>query len=203
LRELAKASVLAKYLVDSCMRVPDAWLAAAGAKAEIFSHRESLEIPQLWNERAYGKIRLEDGTIVEEGVSSGLRHSVYGGVQFGLDRFKVASHGRASMVMFQSVSLGVSRVGQPRAMVEGFPGLSRVGQPRAIVQGFPGASRALLPTISGADPRGVDLNLDNFDLSKAKRVKSHVTALQVGQDACDALGPNFWLNVDKQQRVCL
>merc|ERR1719476_1082974 len=35
LRELAKASVLAKYLVDSGVRVPDAWLAAARPTADI------------------------------------------------------------------------------------------------------------------------------------------------------------------------
>jgi len=186
LRELAKASVLAKYLVDSRMRVPEAWFSAAGVTAETAPEPKSLEIPQLWNERAYSKIRLEDGKIVDYAGSFGTQsHGVYGGVSFGLDRFKVAAHGRAARApgaMLQGVSTGLIRQGRPSLMPQ---------------RGFDRPQRmAPMAGISGADPRGVDLNLDNFDLSRAKRVVSHATALQVGEDACAALGLDFWLNVD-------
>merc|ERR1740129_1306265 len=50
--------------------------------------------------------------------------------------------------------------------------------------------------ISGVDPRGVDLNLNNFDLSKATRVASEVAAPQVAQDACAAIGQAFWSSID-------
>merc|ERR1719195_346553 len=43
-----------------------------------------MEIPQLWNERTSTKILVKDGAIVEAGEKT---HGVYGGVQFGLDRF--------------------------------------------------------------------------------------------------------------------
>jgi len=174
LRDLAKASVLAKYLVDSQMHVPEAWFSAGGVTAETISSNENLEIPQLWNERFFSKIRLEDGTIVDYASTGTKSRGIYGGVSFGLDRFNVASHGRAARAMLQGVSPGLISQARPR------PGL--MPQRRAA--------------ITGADPRGVDLNLDSFDLSKAKRVASHATALQVGQDACAALGEDFWLNLD-------
>jgi len=171
LRELAKASVLAKYLFDSGVHVPEEWLTAAGAAAEIVSHRDSLEIPQLWNERAYGKIRLEDGTIVEGGANFALRRGIYGGVDFGIDRFPLVAPRPPPNFSMQGVAPAM--MARRRAL-----GL----QPQQVM---------------GVDePRGVDLNLDNFDLSKAKQVASQRTALQLGQDACAALGPDFWLNVD-------
>jgi len=173
LRELAKASVLAKYLFDSGVRVPEAWLAAAGAAAEIVS---PLEIPQLWNERAYSKIRVEDGTIVEGGANFGARRGIYGGVQFGLDRFNIVAPRAPPNVSLSGVAPAMTA--RRRALGPPAPRGTAIGQ-----------------TLTH-ELRGVDLNLDNFDLSKATQVASHVTALQVGQDACAALGPDFWLNVD-------
>merc|ERR1719195_783597 len=43
-----------------------------------------MEIPQLWNERSIAKIFVKDGAVVDAGAK---KHGVYGGVQFGLDRF--------------------------------------------------------------------------------------------------------------------
>jgi len=177
LRELARASVLAKYLVETQIHVPEVWFSAAGLTDKTVAVPKSLEIPQLWNERAYSKIRLENGTLVDFAGRFGTKmHGLYGGVSFGLDRFKVASHGRAASTLVSGIA--PSRFSQARA------GLAAPGYmpPRAA--------------ISRADPRGVDLNLDSFDLSKAQRVASHVTALEVGEDACVALGADFWSNLD-------
>merc|ERR1740123_2175347 len=187
LRELGRASVLAKYLVDSQIHVPAAWLSAAGVTGKTGAVPKSLEIPQLWNERAYGKIRLENGTLVDYvGRFRPKTHGLYGGVSFGLDRFKVASHGRAASTVLQGVA--------PTRFSRARPGLAAPGfMPQRAISG---AQRAIGGVLSAADPRGVDLNLDSFDLSKAKRVASHVTALEVGQDACAALGADFWSNVD-------
>jgi len=178
LRELAKASVLAKYLVDTSIHVPEGWLEAGGVIEETLPDPKSLEVPQLWNERAYGTIRLRSGAIVQDDGGLATRtHGLYGGVSFGLDRFKVAQPARASRAMLQTP-------GASRAMAA--PLTSRLFAPsnvRSLVSG-------------GVEPRGVDLNLDKFDLSKATRVASEVAAPQVSKDACAAVGQAFWANVD-------
>merc|ERR1719389_1646704 len=53
LRELAKASVMAKFLIDADVAVEEEWFNLAGEVEEACA----LEIPQLWNERLQGKIR--------------------------------------------------------------------------------------------------------------------------------------------------
>jgi len=87
LRELAKASVLAKYLLE----------AGAGMDELLFGLAEAkqcgpAEIPQLWNERSHSCFHVQDGQILDskEGFGKGT-HSLYGGVQFGLDIFKIYS----------------------------------------------------------------------------------------------------------------
>ena len=54
LRELAKASVLAKFLMDSQIPMEDFWFSLAdGDMAPC-----PMEVPQLWNERCYGQIQV-------------------------------------------------------------------------------------------------------------------------------------------------
>mmetsp|Transcript_17853 Transcript_17853/g.33666 ORF Transcript_17853/g.33666 Transcript_17853/m.33666 type:complete len:1135 (-) Transcript_17853:138-3542(-) len=90
LRELAKASVLAKFLVESQMQLPETWYNLAADSQECCS----MEIPQLWNERITSKIEMKDGEIVR---SDCPKHGVYGGVQFGLEKFQI-SQARAKKV---------------------------------------------------------------------------------------------------------
>jgi hypothetical protein len=87
LRELAKASVLAKFLVDAGVAIEEDWLNLAGEVEEACS----LEIPQLWNERVQSKIRVQDGEVmgVDRGIRSNL-YGIYGGVSFGLDKFDIS-----------------------------------------------------------------------------------------------------------------
>jgi len=70
LRELAKASVLAKFLVESEVDLPKSWLNLAkedmGANAS--------EIPMLWSERIFQKIDASGGT------AKGGYIGLYGGV---------------------------------------------------------------------------------------------------------------------------
>jgi len=76
LRELAKAAVLAKFLLDDEFSLDDALF-----KYEAETERAwLLEIPQLWNERYFGELK-DASTGVEMGM-----YGVYGGVEFGLDR---------------------------------------------------------------------------------------------------------------------
>jgi len=87
LRELAKASVLAKYLLEAGVGMDELWFGLAEAK-----EAGRTEIPQLWNERSHSHFQVQDGQIVDskEGFGKGT-HSLYGGVQFGLDIFKIYS----------------------------------------------------------------------------------------------------------------
>jgi hypothetical protein len=84
LRELAKASVLAKFLVDADIHMEEAWFNLAGEAEEA----SAMEIPQLWNERMHSKICVKDGIV--NGIDKDVRtHGLYGGVSFGLDRFNI------------------------------------------------------------------------------------------------------------------
>merc|ERR1712226_573892 len=62
LRELAKASVLAKYLLDAEVCMDDAWFnLASSTKMDC-----SLKVPELWNERAELNIQVENGEIASD-----------------------------------------------------------------------------------------------------------------------------------------
>lgn len=90
LREVAKASILAKFLLEGNFFLEDSWFRLWSRPDADVARQLSLEIPQLWNERLESKIQLQNGQLVdaERGVASNVR-SVYGGVQFGLDRFSL------------------------------------------------------------------------------------------------------------------
>jgi len=95
LREMAKASVLAKFLVEAGVNLEEGWLNLA-EEADIAC---SLEIPQLWHERNHSEIQLKDGEIVGAGGSfGGTVHGMYGGVEFGLDRMRVGATRRVERV---------------------------------------------------------------------------------------------------------
>merc|ERR1719424_2535263 len=80
LRELAKASVIAKYLLDSHVQLEDFWF-GLGEGGELPC---SLEVPQLWNERVFAKVDVEEGKLLSLGSNTSTRvHGVYGGVKFG------------------------------------------------------------------------------------------------------------------------
>merc|ERR1719203_2002469 len=62
----------------------------------------SLEVPQLWNERYFSQLKVQDGVLQDE--RNTRMHGVYGGVQFGLDKFSLAS----SVGRQASVSAGIT-----------------------------------------------------------------------------------------------
>merc|ERR1719221_1306531 len=224
LRELAKASVLAKYLVDGGVNVQQSWVDAVEMPA-LTGKSASLLVPQLWNERHCGKIRVQEGRIVEEdGATETKAHGVYGGVNFGLDRFKVAAPGRVSRSMLSGVATrptaarpaaslvsGVATrapMARPAAsLISGVAPRATVGRPAASLissqQAFP-ARRAFAPpsaaraVVGAGDARGVDLNLSNFDLSTATRVANQASTVQVDENTCVAIGNEFWENIDSK-----
>jgi len=125
LRELAKATILAKFILDAELFLDESWLSLAEqAKDTGFK-----EIPQLWNERAYSQIRVQDGALVhqEKGDGRGSMYGVYGGVEFGVERFQLSRPGRiapptaSGMVVHKpgAVSFGLERfrIARPKRAV--------------------------------------------------------------------------------------
>merc|ERR1719482_1061594 len=62
LRELAKASVLAKHLLDAAVTLDESWFNLAAEK----EFACSLEVPQLWNHRLHSEVQVQDGAIVPD-----------------------------------------------------------------------------------------------------------------------------------------
>merc|ERR1712203_910079 len=165
-RELAKASVMAKFLLDTEVEIDQFWFDfTAEAKPMC-----CLEVPQLWNDQ----IRSD---------KTGTR--VYGGVQFGLDRFSLAQT-RAGAPMARAASLSSTMMRAPTGVRAGIsatlraPGISAALGARAGISAtslapsvFPQAFRAAPGALRTA--RGVQFGLDRFDLSQAMKVSSNET----------------------------
>ncbi|CAK9112784.1 Uncharacterized protein SCF082_LOCUS52291 [Durusdinium trenchii] len=149
LRELAKASVMAKFLVDSGACLDELWKTIGEEILADTAPELHTEIPQLWNMRGLSRIRLENGKIVdnETGSVSNL-HAIYGGVEFGLDRFELAQR--------HALRPGVPGMAMQQAGLQGMQ-LGPSGRPMFMPQRFQLTQR-------GEMPQGVDLDLDKFNL---------------------------------------
>merc|ERR1740121_3488150 len=106
LREVAKASVVAKFMLDSGVELEEAWFNLGSSVKPACC----LEVPQLWNERCLSKICVQEAGIVSAEREKGAKvHSVYGGVDFGIDRFRLAAPSRIAT----SVVAGRAALGRP------------------------------------------------------------------------------------------
>jgi len=164
LRELAKASVLAKYLLDTQVEMEDSWFELIKEVKQM----TKMEIPQLWNQRTSSQVNLKDGKILdaENGMDMGTR-GVYGGISMGLDKF----------------DLGATTM-QPGAGEAPYSLLFSAADRGAVM------ARGVVTPPSLMEPRGVDLNLNKFDLTQT------VVAGEAGEVS---LGQAFWSNVDCKQ----
>mmetsp|Transcript_139278 Transcript_139278/g.445255 ORF Transcript_139278/g.445255 Transcript_139278/m.445255 type:complete len:1059 (-) Transcript_139278:66-3242(-) len=144
LREVAKAAVLAKFLIEGEIRLDESWLHAGGQTVD----PGCSEIPQLWAERCHSQIQVSDGRIRdwERGIGSRM-HIVYGGVQMGLERFPL-----------QEIVVAPSRISRSDMQQQRAPGFD--------------LSRSLIQMLAAGmpSPQGVDLNLDTFNLSAPAEV---------------------------------
>ncbi|CAK0896809.1 unnamed protein product [Prorocentrum cordatum] len=98
LRELAKASVLAKFLLEAEVPLEESWFGLS----RVVEPACSLEVPQLWNERYHAAIAVQGGGVEEQVVAPQVR-GVYGGVQFGLERFSVGARAASTSVQLGRV----------------------------------------------------------------------------------------------------
>jgi hypothetical protein len=110
LRELAKASVLAKFLVEGEVHLEDGWFDLAEKAGEC-----QTRIPQLWNDRRYATITVqsEGGEIASldtaESISGDHSWGIYGGVEFGLDKISLGTkYAPASLMQSISVPAGAA-----------------------------------------------------------------------------------------------
>ena len=178
LRELAKASVMAKYLVDSKARLDPAWYKMADEIVKSTPAEAHPEIPQLWNMRGNSRIQLRNGKLVDiiTGGQSNLQ-AIYGGVEFGLDRFELAQRHAV----------------QAQSRGPGMP-LAQSGRPLFMPQRFQLGQR-------GEMPQGVDLNLDKFNLSTEERFAGRLPACSGGKGSLQArcrLGRAFLLGLQQK-----
>merc|ERR1712060_567190 len=171
---------MAKFLLDSEVEIDQFWFDFAAEAKPICC----LEVPQLWND-------------VVRSDKTGTRTAR--GVQFGLDRFSLAQT-RAGAPMARAASLSATMMRAPTGVRAGIsatlraPGISAALGARAGISAtslapsvFPQAFRAAPGALRTA--RGVDLNLDQFDLSQAMKAESN--------ESCDVpLGNEFWSALD-------
>ncbi|CAK9107243.1 Uncharacterized protein SCF082_LOCUS49926 [Durusdinium trenchii] len=177
LRELAKASVMAKYLIDSKARLDPTWYQIADEIVKATEPEAYPEIPQLWNMRGNSRIQLRNGKLVDviTGGQSNLQ-AIYGGVEFGLDRFELAQ---------RHALQGQQKPGVP---------LAQSGRPLFMPQRFQLGQRAEMP-------QGVDLNLDKFSLSTEERFVGRLPPCSGGPESLEArtlLGKAFLQSLQQQ-----
>lgn len=225
LRELAKASVMAKFLLDSRAQLEESWFGVASGKEATCS----LEVPQLWNERNHSQVQIKDGSVQEEFQMH--KHGVYGGVRFGLEKFNLSASAspaaglQASGMPRHRMGLGPlgiapisqmslasgSQLAPAGAALSGVSSLRSLRPPTRLGAagiGFPLATAQGSGVIRTGDPRlqGVDLRLDQFDLSEAKRVSLEAQAGSwSGQvkslDECVAVGSAFFACLDDSKKL--
>mmetsp|Transcript_44988 Transcript_44988/g.106858 ORF Transcript_44988/g.106858 Transcript_44988/m.106858 type:complete len:935 (+) Transcript_44988:36-2840(+) len=84
LREFSKAAVLAKFLVETNAEVEELLDMTAGP----CTIPRCLEVPQLWCDHFFSQLVLTDGRVLPAEKTEGTSlHSVYGGVDLGLESF--------------------------------------------------------------------------------------------------------------------
>merc|ERR1719343_354985 len=80
LRELAKATLLAKFITDAKVPLDDVWFSLADEDVAPCV----MEIPQLWNERVHSEIQVNGGKILSGRASMSNVYGLYGGVELAV-----------------------------------------------------------------------------------------------------------------------
>jgi hypothetical protein len=169
------------------------WQAARNAAS-----KQSTEVPQIWRGRWQSRVNVQDGKIfgAEEGVGTSEK-SLYGGVEFGLERFRLsrardmpAQMKRVGAATAASISAQFGRVTTGvEAGLATFVSKS-AGVPEAAVAS---ASDEAGAPLSYGPPstevvRGVDLNLNGFDLTAQQSKDGHWSSRAMA-------GSDFWKQI--------
>jgi hypothetical protein len=177
LRELAKASILAKFLVEAHVDLEDVWYNLADEPQAICC----MEVPQLWNDQCFSRIQVQNGAIKDAEERRGTTgRQLCGGVQFGLEKFK----------LFYGIAAA------PSAVSKEFPPPPRFPMPSPPEHSLFGAE----PLAGSDDFRGVNLSLDKFNLSKPIKVTIPTGSWGANvksPGACTAIGGAFWKSISE------
>lgn len=130
LRELAKAAILAKYLLESNAHLEETWFNLSSSETLLCS----MEVPQLWNNRLHHVVEVQGAK--GDRSKRNRTHGVYGGVNFGLSKFnlsRVPFAGRqlgaglsaTSAPLGAGLSLATSARGLAAPLARGVSGLSQ------------------------------------------------------------------------------
>lgn len=167
LRELAKASVMAKFLVDSGAYLEPSWYEAANDIIKSTKPEKHPNIPQLWNMRGNSRIQVQDGRLVNTatGKSRNMR-AIYGGVQFGLDKFQLSQRQQQKPAPGAPVGAGTPGLGRLTQLAPSDArGQALDGrQPLFVPERFQIGQREMAP--SGRAPQGLQFGLDKFELAQ-------------------------------------
>mmetsp|Transcript_27208 Transcript_27208/g.47191 ORF Transcript_27208/g.47191 Transcript_27208/m.47191 type:complete len:1295 (-) Transcript_27208:200-4084(-) len=157
LRDLARASVVAKMLIENEVNMYGPWLDLGGDVREI----SSLEVPQLWNARLYSQIQVGSTSIVAEEDKERC-HGVYGGVNFGLQATSISmpsaiTQGRVSAINLARAaagpSAGLSAITTSKARMASLAALApEVTLSAMAVAAAPAVSAVGRPVIGAAAP---------------------------------------------------
>mmetsp|Transcript_107455 Transcript_107455/g.269550 ORF Transcript_107455/g.269550 Transcript_107455/m.269550 type:complete len:895 (+) Transcript_107455:103-2787(+) len=201
LREVAKASIMAKFLLESGNVLPDSWFSLGDEAKPVCC----LEVPQLWNDRCFSKISIKDGAI-QSGKPAKMQ-GLYGGVDFGIDRFRLSAPSRVAT----SVVAGRAVLGRPASslMSTSRAGLSvgparqfaRLSTPLSAQMSMAASKAGLgVPRVSAGlsmgVPQGVDLNLDKFNLSAPAQEGGRWGGSVQAKDGQLAIGSSFWPSLE-------
>uniref|UniRef100_A0A7S4UXJ1 Uncharacterized protein n=1 Tax=Alexandrium monilatum TaxID=311494 RepID=A0A7S4UXJ1_9DINO len=193
LREFAKASCVARFLLEAGVTLNDSWFTLADEGARVSS---SKEIPCLWSQRGYKTIRIKDGALVDpEDLEGPARMGVYGGAEIDLGAQAPAQWARAAEVMMtgQIPAAGAAVAGAPGQIAAAVPGAGVARAVRSRRQALKmRASRRGPRVLEGPGlPQGVDLNLDAFELDAGYLAGRCLQA----PEGCPPLGKAFWSEI--------
>lgn len=180
--EAAKAAVLAKFLVESRTELDEQWFNLVDwAEVKEAVAGCCLEIPQLWKDRTHSEVRLRNGAVVvpSKGLDASTT-SLYGGVDYGMGAFGVPPGRKAPPHMLAAGAGLMARTLAPPRRPLAAAGLAA----------RPGLRMSLAPMAPRLVPQGVDLNLDNFDLSAPTRLAEDETCHQA------VSAETFWELID-------
>ena len=172
---------MAKFIVDSGTSVPSEWWQLADSLVSA-AKPSAKQIPQLWNMRGQSRIQVRDGKMLNSATGQwSYLTSVYGGIEFQLDRFELAQRHT-----LRPVGPGAS------TMVGGLQGMQlgpSAGRPGFAPARFQLTQRAPTPAAPTEQPQGVDLNLDDFDLTNPDRFRLGVASCSASLDSLEARAP--------------
>lgn len=211
LRELAKATVLAKFVQEHQLTLTESWFRLNDRSASV---QRSLEVPQLWNQRTYTQIQVQDGKIVYDRQKGKTVHSsahgVYGGVSLALPKLEVvrkipkapAPPREAPGIISRNFHVELESVARgPRSDLLA---MARRTPLRLAPALRPAAAVPAGKETAAVVPQGVDLCLDNFDVSLPSDPTSMVDdpipfSDCHGLEACLSVGQAFWRMVDGEK----